>query len=62
MDNSKKNDEFTEMALRRQRSSSNFYGPNQNPKEPSYQKMSHIGQKMRELEPKMCHGAWPALI
>ena len=62
MDNSKKNDEFTEMVLRRQRASSNFQGPNQNPREPSYQKMSQIGQKMSELEQKMRHGAWPALI
>ena len=62
MDNSKKNDEFTEMVLRRQQSPSNFQGPNQNPKEPSYQKMSRIGQQMSELEQKMAHGAWPALI
>ena len=36
--------------------------PNQNPKEPSYQKMSQIGQTMSELEQKMRHGAWPTLI
>ena len=37
-------------------------GQTRTQKEPSYQKMSQIGQRMSELAQNMRHGAWPAIL